>query len=85
MGWTAECQRRRWFQYTTHEWVVWQANLLDEGFGRYTRFEWLVWILKMRREHGESHWQGARVRGVETGQSVQSALQDAILLELSNL
>ena len=61
MGWTPECQRRRWFNYTSDEWLAWIDGLHD-GFGRYTKDEWMEWCVDMNALHGPSG--GALVPGV---------------------
>jgi len=78
MGWTPECQRLRWFQHTTDEWLAWIEGLPDGGFGRYTKDQWMEWWANMNLEHGPSEgardgrmarmmaingWNGGTVRG----------------------
>ena len=54
MGWTKECQARRFAQYRLGEWVEWANSLPPEGFGRYTKDGWKLWILKMANDSGKS-------------------------------
>ena len=61
MGWAPECQRRRWFNYTSDEWLAWIDGLHD-GFGRYTKDEWMEWCVDMNALHGPLG--GAPVPGV---------------------
>ena len=54
MGWTPECQRLRWHQHTTDEWLAWIEGLPDGGFGRYTKGQWMEWCATMNLKHGPS-------------------------------
>ena len=54
MGWTPECQRRRWFTHTTDEWLDWIDGLPAGGFGRYTKDQWMEWCGDMNLAHGPS-------------------------------
>ena len=50
MGWTKECQERRFAQYTLEDWREWANSLPPEGFGRYTQEDWKLWINQIANE-----------------------------------
>ena len=54
MGWTESCQKARWNQYTTTQWIAWVGTLPEEGFGRLTKIGWSEWTQKMLDAHGPS-------------------------------
>ena len=54
MGWTDSCQKTRWNEYSTEDWIRWEGTLPDEGYGRLTKIQWKVWIEKMLDVHGRS-------------------------------
>ena len=57
----------------------------EDGFGRYNKFEWLNWITRMRTEHGESHGQGARVRGVGVQRAIEEAKEEEEAKEIDQM
>jgi len=52
MGWTPECQRRRWNEFTEAAWRAWAASLPPNGFGRMNRIGWEDWIERMASGQG---------------------------------
>ena len=52
MGWTEDCQKHRYWEYTEHEWRYWIESLPDTGFGRYNKQGWEDWLERMIEKHG---------------------------------
>ena len=53
MGWTEDCQKHRYWQYTEHDWRYWIESLPDTGFGRYNKQGWEDWLERMIEKHGQ--------------------------------
>ena len=52
MGWTPECQKKKWDKWTLEEWREW-IQQIGPRFGRYTKEGWTEWVDRMLDEHGE--------------------------------
>ena len=52
MGWTPECQKKKWDNWTLAEWREW-IQQINTRFGRYTKEGWSDWVDRMLDEHGE--------------------------------
>ena len=53
MGWTPQCQKRRYHMHSSREWVEWINGLPEEGFGRYTKKGWQDWYDRMATQYGD--------------------------------
>ncbi len=63
MGWSAECQARRWREYSVQEWHDWCHTLSESGYGRLDKRGWEMWIRTMQdQEHADNDGDNASAR-----------------------